>query len=97
LYVLLIIIILNADIKSCQKKGKSVLMSLGGAAGSYGFANDKDAKAFADTLWNTFGGGDSKTRPFGDAVLDGFDLDIEGGGPLGYSVSNTFSFLIYCS
>ncbi|KAI8888175.1 carbohydrate-binding module family 19 protein [Backusella circina FSU 941] len=76
---------IGADIKSCQKKGKSVLMSLGGAAGSYGFVNDKDAEAFADTLWNTFGGGSSKTRPFGNAVLDGFDLDIEGGGPTGYS------------
>ncbi|KAI8077991.1 glycoside hydrolase superfamily [Gilbertella persicaria] len=72
------------DIKTCQKKGKTVLMSLGGAAGNYGFSNDKDAKAFADTLWNLFGGGSSKTRPFGDAVLDGFDLDIEGGGSTGY-------------
>lgn len=75
------------DIKTCQQKGKTVLMSLGGAAGVYGFANNKDAEAFADTLWNVFGNGSSSTRPFGDAVLDGFDLDIEGGGPTGYSVS----------
>ena len=32
------------------------------------------------------------TRPFGDAVIDGFDLDIEGGGPTGYAVSNNDSF-----
>ncbi|KAI7898494.1 glycoside hydrolase superfamily [Cokeromyces recurvatus] len=73
------------DIKTCQSRGKTVLMSLGGAAGIYGFSNDADAEAFADTLWNVFGGGQSSTRPFGDAVLDGFDLDIEGGGPTGYT------------
>ncbi|KAI9262665.1 glycoside hydrolase superfamily [Sporodiniella umbellata] len=73
------------DIKECQKKGKTILVSLGGAAGSYGFANDQDASAFADTLWNVFGNGKSNTRPFGDAVVDGFDFDIEGGGPGGYT------------
>lgn len=62
-------------------------MSLGGAVGQYGFANDSDGQAFADTLWNIYGAGSSSTRPFGDAVLDGFDLDIEGGGPTGYAVS----------
>ncbi|KAK4516807.1 uncharacterized protein ATC70_011786 [Mucor velutinosus] len=73
-----------ADIKTCQDKGKTILMSLGGASGVYGFANDADAEAFADTLWNIFGAGESDTRPFGDAVIDGFDLDIEGGGSTGY-------------
>ncbi|KAI8370775.1 glycoside hydrolase superfamily, partial [Choanephora cucurbitarum] len=73
------------EIKKCQKKGKTILMSLGGASGAYGFSNNKDAKAFADTLWNIYGGGSSSTRPFGDAVIDGFDLDIEGGGPTGYA------------
>ncbi|KAI9275856.1 glycoside hydrolase superfamily [Phascolomyces articulosus] len=72
------------DIKACQAKGKKVLISLGGAAGSYGFQNDNDAVTFANTLWNLFGNGKSNTRPFGDAVLDGFDLDIEGGGSTGY-------------
>lgn len=62
-------------------------MSLGGAVGNYGFANDAAGEAFADTLWNIYGAGSSTTRPFGDAVLDGFDLDIEGGGPTGYAVS----------
>lgn len=78
------------DIKTCQKKGKTVIMSLGGAAGIYGFSNDANAEAFADTLWNIYGGGSSSTRPFGDAVLDGFDLDIEGGGPTGYAVSQIY-------
>ena len=75
------------DIKACQAQGKKVLMSLGGAAGSYGFQNENDAVTFANTLWDLFGNGKSDTRPFGDAVLDGFDLDIEGGGSTGYVVS----------
>ncbi|KAJ1971120.1 Chitinase 2 [Dimargaris xerosporica] len=75
----------EADIKKCQAKGKKVLLSLGGAAGSYGFANDKEAVAFAQTVWDLFMGGKSDTRPFGKAVLDGIDLDIEGGSSVGYS------------
>lgn len=94
------------DIKTCQSKGHTILLSLGGASGAYGFQNDQQASQFAKTLWNTFGGGggqsggsssnsstngtDTNTkasggsRPFGDAVVDGFDLDIEGGGSTGY-------------
>ncbi|CAO3689545.1 unnamed protein product [Rhizopus stolonifer] len=76
---------IGQDIKTCQDKGKTILLSLGGAAGSYGFSNDDDATAFADTLWDTFGNGEGDTRPFGDAIVDGFDLDIEGGGSTGYT------------
>ncbi|ORX86719.1 glycoside hydrolase [Basidiobolus meristosporus CBS 931.73] len=72
------------DIKFCQSRGKSVVLSLGGAGGSYGFQDDAQAKNFATQLWNLFLGGESNTRPFGDAILDGVDLDIEGGGPTGY-------------
>ncbi|KAG0174693.1 Chitinase 1 [Apophysomyces sp. BC1034] len=72
------------DIKTCQQKGVKILLSLGGASGAYGFQNDQQAVAFADTLWNLFGKGQSNTRPFDDAVVDGFDLDIEGGGSTGY-------------
>ncbi|ODV91677.1 carbohydrate-binding module family 19 protein [Tortispora caseinolytica NRRL Y-17796] len=73
------------DIKTCQNNGKIVLLSLGGAAGSYGFTSDTQAKEFAQTLWNLFGAGTSSTRPFGDSVVDGFDLDIEGGTSIGYA------------
>ncbi|KAI7891555.1 class III chitinase [Mucor mucedo] len=69
------------EIEYCQKKGKLITLSLGGATGGAGFQSDAQATAFADTIWNLFLGGSSKTRPFGDAVLDGIDLDIEGGGP----------------
>ncbi|KAJ2357000.1 Chitinase 2 [Coemansia erecta] len=72
------------DIKYCQSQGKAVILSMGGAAGSYGFSGDSDAIAFADTVWDTFFKGKADQRPFDDAVLDGIDLDIEGGSGAGY-------------
>ena len=62
------------------------MISLGGAAGSYGFTNDQEAEAFALTIWNMYLGGTDKgvPRPFDDAILDGVDLDIEGGAKTGY-------------
>lgn len=62
---------MGTDIKACQAKGKIVTISMGGAGGSVGFSSDSQGQAFADTVWNTFLGGSSSTRPFGDAVLDG--------------------------
>ncbi|RDB15802.1 Chitinase 1 [Hypsizygus marmoreus] len=75
---------LAGSIKACQARGKIVTLSLGGATGNNAFSSDAQAQTFADTLWNLFLGGSSSTRPFGDAVLDGVDLDIEGGGTTGY-------------
>lgn len=72
------------DIKTCQSKGKKVILSLGGASGSYGFTSDSQAEEFAQTLWDLYAGGSSDTRPFGDSIIDGFDLDIEGGSTVGY-------------
>lgn len=60
------------------------MLSLGGAAGNYGFSSTGDATAFADTLWNKFGNGEDEERPFDDAVVDGFDFDIELGSSTGY-------------
>ena len=59
-------------------------MSLGGGAatGAY-LASDTTAVAFADFLWGAFGPVTEEwttagnPRPFGDAVIDGFDFDIE--------------------
>ncbi|KAI0084132.1 glycoside hydrolase family 18 protein [Irpex rosettiformis] len=70
---------LASAIETCQSKGKIVTISLGGATGAAGFTSDSQATAFADQIWNLFLGGSSSTRPFGNAVLDGVDLDIEGG------------------
>lgn len=67
------------DIKICQKLGVKIFLSLGGGSGAYGLGSNAEGKSFAKVLWNTFGGGSSNRRPFDDAVVDGFDLDIEGG------------------
>ncbi|KAJ7337723.1 glycoside hydrolase family 18 protein [Mycena albidolilacea] len=67
---------LAADIQTCQEKGKltsSVLNS------------DADGVTLANNIWNLFLGGSSSARPFGSAVLDGVDLDIEVGAPTGYA------------
>ncbi|RUS25349.1 glycoside hydrolase superfamily [Jimgerdemannia flammicorona] len=65
---------IGADIKYCQSQGKIVLLSLGGWTSE---TTAPDANSFADLLWNLFGEGSSKTRPFDDALIDGFDWDIE--------------------
>ncbi|KAJ7274559.1 glycoside hydrolase [Mycena haematopus] len=76
---------LAAGIEACQAAGKIVTISLGGASGAATFSSDAQGQAFADTIWNLFLGGTSSTRPFGAAVLDGVDLDIEGGGSTGFA------------
>ncbi|KAK6260601.1 Glycoside hydrolase family 18 [Theobroma cacao] len=70
---------LSSDIEACQNQGIKVLLSLGGGAGSYVLSSPEDARQVADYLWNNFLGGQSSSRPLGNAVLDGIDFDIEGG------------------
>ncbi|KAI4129725.1 MAG: hypothetical protein LQ338_002109 [Usnochroma carphineum] len=68
------------DIKTCQGLGKKVLLSLGGAEATTAFSSDSQASDFATKLWNLFGGGNGESndmRPFGSAVIDGFDVDNE--------------------
>ncbi|KAF9998058.1 Chitinase 1 [Entomortierella chlamydospora] len=65
----------GAGVKLSQSKGEAVILSLGDAAGAYGFLNDAEVKDFAHMIWNLFFGGSSATRPFDDAVLDGVDLE----------------------
>jgi len=76
---------LAAGIEACQAAGKIVTLSIGGASGAATFSSTAQGTAFADTIWNLFLGGSSSTRPFGAAVLDGVDLDIEGGGSTGFA------------
>ncbi|KAJ2786167.1 Chitinase 2 [Coemansia interrupta] len=71
-------------IQKCQKKGKAVILSMGGASGAYGFSDDTQAERYADEIWDMFLGGNARNRPFDDAILDGIDLDIEGGSSVGY-------------
>ncbi|KAF2315523.1 hypothetical protein GH714_039994 [Hevea brasiliensis] len=75
-------IIVSNGIKSCQKQGIKVMLSLGGGIGSYTLASQADARNVADYLWNNFLGGKSSSRPLGDVVLDGIDFDIEQGSTL---------------
>lgn len=70
---------IGSQITQCQKLGKKVLISLGGAAGLYYFSSSTQAVTFANTIWKLFLDGSSGVRPFHNAVLDGVDLDIEGG------------------
>ncbi|KAL9595628.1 MAG: hypothetical protein Q9219_006334 [cf. Caloplaca sp. 3 TL-2023] len=71
---------MEKDIKTCQSMGKKVLLSLGGAEATTAFSSDSQASDFATKLWNLFGAGKGEStemRPFGSAVLDGFDVDNE--------------------
>ena len=76
---------IGPDITTCQSTyGKKVLFSLGGAYPlNYFIGGGKQAVEFADFLWGAFGPVTSawtnanKPRPFGNAVIDGFDFDIE--------------------
>lgn len=72
---------IESDILTCQCLNKTLLLSLGGATATRpGFASPTAAFAAASTLWAMFGPiqpAASVPRPFGAAVLDGFDLDYE--------------------
>ncbi|CAK9310759.1 unnamed protein product [Citrullus colocynthis] len=70
---------LSDEINSCKSQGIKVLLSIGGGAGSYSLSSTDDARDVANFLWNNFLGGQSSSRPLGDAVLDGIDFDIESG------------------
>ncbi|KAG8218074.1 glycoside hydrolase family 18 protein [Butyriboletus roseoflavus] len=76
---------LASDIQTCQAAGTIVTISLGGATGAASFTDDAEGEAFAQIIWDLFLGGTSSTRPFGDAVLDGIDMDIEGGTQTGFT------------
>ena len=76
---------IGTDIAICQQVyGKKVLLSIGGGyPTNYFIKNDTSAVNFANFLWGAFGPVKSEwtstggPRPFGDAVVDGFDFDIE--------------------
>lgn len=75
------------DIKYCQSLNKTILLSLGGESGTYGFTSDSEAEEFATVLWNSFGEGSDYTsieKPFGDAIIDGYDFDLENQQQTGY-------------
>ncbi|KAL2060717.1 hypothetical protein VTL71DRAFT_9358 [Oculimacula yallundae] len=73
------------DIKECQDAhGKTILLSLGGEVmNGHPFSSEDDAVQKARKLWAAFGPSDTSSnpssamRPFGNAVIDGFDFDNE--------------------
>ncbi|TGJ79110.1 hypothetical protein E0Z10_g9656 [Xylaria hypoxylon] len=67
------------DIKYCQGQGKTIMLSIGGATYTEGgFSDSASAIASANTVWGLFGSSTgTANRPFGSAVVDGFDFDFE--------------------
>lgn len=63
---------MSGQIESCQQKDILVTISLGGSNSIVGFNSDEEAEGFAETIWDLFLGGNSDTRPFGSAILDGY-------------------------
>ncbi|RWA11106.1 hypothetical protein EKO27_g4003 [Xylaria grammica] len=70
---------IEEDIKYCQEQGKTILLSIGGATYTEGgFTDSASATQSAQTVWDLFGSNtDAENRPFGSAVVDGFDFDFE--------------------
>ncbi|KAI1821114.1 putative class III chitinase [Xylaria intraflava] len=70
---------IESDIQYCQGKGKTIILSIGGATYSEGgFSSESVAQSAAKNVWSLFGSDTSaKNRPFGKAVVDGFDFDLE--------------------
>ncbi|PHH49725.1 Endochitinase 33, partial [Ceratocystis fimbriata CBS 114723] len=72
---------IEEDITKCQTAGKTILLSIGGATYTEGgFSSAPEAEEYADKIWAMFGPEtDDKDikRPFGKAVIDGFDFDFE--------------------
>lgn len=71
----------RADITECQTTyGKTILLSVGGSTYTEGgFSTSAAAVTAATNIWSIFGPntGASVPRPFGNAVVDGFDFDFE--------------------
>jgi chitinase len=71
---------IEADITECQNTyGKTILLSIGGSTYSEGgFSSQAAAVTAANNVWSWFGPySSSAVRPFGQAVVDGFDFDFE--------------------
>jgi chitinase len=69
-------------INACQASGKKVMLSIGGGyPTNYTLPTPRVAAWFAEFLIGAYGPVTSawgaKPRPFGNAVVDGFDLDLE--------------------
>lgn len=70
---------LAASIATCQAAGIKIILSIGGAAGSYSLQSQSQAVAIGQYLWEAYGnsGSTSVQRPFGNVFVNGFDFDLE--------------------
>ncbi|OKL58538.1 Endochitinase 2 [Talaromyces atroroseus] len=68
-----------AAVTTCQENGIQVFLSVGGSLGGYSLSSIEEAEAIGQYLWDAYGNGvnSSVTRPFGDAIVNGWDFDIE--------------------
>ncbi|KIM92581.1 carbohydrate-binding module family 1 protein [Oidiodendron maius Zn] len=68
-----------SSIATCQAAGIKVVLSLGGASGSYSLQSQAEAETIGQYLWDAYGGSTSTSvqRPLGSTVVDGWDFDIE--------------------
>ncbi|EGX87991.1 chitinase 1 precursor, putative [Cordyceps militaris CM01] len=75
-------------LRKCQRSGKRVILSMGGAQeyADVTLKDDAQGEHIAQTVWDLFLGGTNNAalRPFGSVKLDGVDLDNESANPTGY-------------
>jgi chitinase len=70
---------LASAITTCQSNGIKIILSLGGAVGSYSLSSEDEATTIGNNLWKVYGnsGATDVQRPFGSAFVNGFDFDLE--------------------
>jgi chitinase len=70
---------LASEIATCQAAGVKIILSLGGAAGSYSLQSQAEAEEIGQYLWDSYANSGNTTvqRPFGNTFVNGFDFDIE--------------------
>ncbi|KMT10232.1 hypothetical protein BVRB_5g119920 [Beta vulgaris subsp. vulgaris] len=79
--------LLSNQIKYCQSVGVKVFLSISGNAAGYASLNSSyEARILANYLWTKFLGGNSRSRPLGNVVLDGVDFYIESGSTKYYDL-----------
>lgn len=73
---------LTTAIGVCQAAGVKVILSVGGASGSYSLQSAAEAEVIGQALWDAYGnsGNTAVQRPFGSTFVNGFDFDIEVNG-----------------
>ncbi|KAH8812531.1 putative chitinase [Xylogone sp. PMI_703] len=70
---------LTQAIAKCQAAGVKIILSLGGASGSYSLQSQSQAEAIGQYVWDAYANSGNTTvqRPFGNTFVNGFDFDIE--------------------